>query len=117
MAPVNAQQTELLGIAEGVAGRARAGEQVECFVGRSLTTNVKAFEGDVEAFTSAETWGVGVRVIVDHRQGFASAGSLEPDVVAEALADARDNAAFAEPDEWLGLAEPDGVEPPELPGL
>jgi PmbA protein len=29
--------------------------------------------------------------------------------VADALREARDNASFAEPDEWVGLAEPDGV--------
>jgi PmbA protein len=108
---------DLLAVAAQVAARARADEQVECYVGRSTTTNVKAFDGEVEAFTSAESWGVGVRVIRDHRQGFASAGSLDADVVDEVLADARDNAAFAEADEWLGLAEPDGVTPPVLEGL
>lgn len=108
---------DLLDIASQVAARARDGEQVECYVGRSRTSNVKAFEGEVEAFTTAETWGVGVRVIRDHRQGFASAGSLDGDVVDEVLADARDNAEFAEADEWLGLAEADGVTPPALEGL
>jgi PmbA protein len=34
--------------------------------------------------------------------------------VRDTLAEARDNAAFAEPDEWAGLAEPDGVEPPDV---
>ena len=38
-------------------------------------------------------------------------GSLDADVVAETLGEARDNAAFAEPDECVGLAEPDGVAP------
>ena len=32
----------------------------------------------------------------------------------KALEDARDNATFAEPDEWNGLAEPDGVESADL---
>ena len=45
-----------------------------------------------------------MRVIVGHRQGYASAGSLDPDVVAETLAEARDNAEFGEPDEWNALA-------------
>jgi PmbA protein len=57
---------------------------------------------------------VGIRVIKDRRQGFAYAGSLDPDVLAETLADARDNAAFGTPDDALGLAEPDGVAPAEL---
>ena len=40
-----------------------------------------------------------MRVIVDHRQGYAWAGSLDPDVVAETVAEARDNAGFGDPDE------------------
>src|SRR5690606_10185963 len=55
-----------------------------------------------------------VRVVRDGRQGFAYAGSLAPDVIAEVLAEARDNAAYAQPEPWVGLAEPDGVEPPDV---
>src|SRR5437016_569305 len=54
--------------------------------------------------------GVGVRVISDHRQGFAWAGSLETAVVDETLDEARDNAAFGEPDEWNGLPSPSDFE-------
>src|SRR5262245_54792595 len=50
--------------------------------------------------------GVGVRVISDHRQGFAWAGSLDSAVVDETLDEARDNAAFGEADEWNGLPSP-----------
>ncbi len=53
--------------------------------------------------------GLGVRVIADGRQGFAYVGSLDPDVLHEVLDEARDNAGFGTPDEFLGLAEPDGV--------
>ena len=66
------------------------------------------FGGQVESLTTAGIQGVGVRVIVDHRQGYASAGSLEPDVIEETLREARDNAAFGEPDEWYALATPGG---------
>ncbi len=78
-------------------------------VGHSRSTAVKVYGGEVEAFTSAESFAVGVRVISGHRQGFASAGSLDAEVVAETLAEARDNVAFGEPDEFYGLADPDGV--------
>ena len=74
---------------------------------RSRETDVKVFDGDVESLAVAEIEGVGVRVIVDHRQGYAWAGSLDADVVADTLADARDNAAFGTPDECYGLASPD----------
>ncbi len=40
-------------------------------------TEVRVYEGEVESLSSAESQGVGVRVVVDHRQGFAYAGSLD----------------------------------------
>lgn len=100
---------DLLALAQRVAAQAKPGEQVECYVARGSGTSVKAYRGEVESFTSAESFGLGIRIIVDHRQGFAHAGSHAPDVVADTLAEARDNAGFGEPDEWNGLAEPDGV--------
>src|SRR3954463_9840629 len=102
---------ELLAIAERVAGQAKDGEQVEAYVARARDTDVKVFDGEVESLSSAETEGVGVRVIVDHKQGFAYAGTLDADAVAEALAEARDNAEFGTEDEFLGLPDPDGVAP------
>lgn len=101
---------ELLDLVTRLAGQAAAGEQIEVFAARGRTTKVLAHGGEVEAFTSAESYGIGVRVVRDQRVGFASAGSLDDAVLAEVLADARDNAGFAEVDEWAGVAEPDGVD-------
>ncbi len=106
--------SELLDLAAKVAGAAGAGEQVEAFVGRSTTTSVKVHGGAIESLTRATSAGIGVRVIDDGRQGFAWAGSLDDDVVAEVLAEARDNVAYAQAEPWVGLAEPDGVEPPPI---
>jgi PmbA protein len=105
---------ELLAIAERVAAQAGAGEQVEAYVARAHDTDVKVFDGEVESLSSAETEGVGVRVVQGSRQGFAYAGSLDPEAVAEALAEARDNAGFGSDDEYLGLPDPDGVPAVEL---
>jgi len=102
---------ELLELAERVVRQARPGEQIEAYVARGVSTQVKAYGGEVESLTSAESFGVGIRVIADHRQGFAHAGTFDESVLIETLAEARDNASFGEPDEWFGLAEPDGVEP------
>jgi PmbA protein len=101
---------ELLDLASRIAGSARDGEQLEVCVTRRTSTSVKAYDGAVESFTSADTFGIGVRVVRDHRVGFASAGTLDEAVVAEIVEDARDNARFAEPDEFAGVAEPDGVD-------
>jgi PmbA protein len=100
-------------LAGSIVDRARADEQLEAFVVRSARTSVKAYGGEVESLTSAESFGVGIRVIVDQRMGFAHAGSFDDDVIAETLTEARDNASFGEPDEWIGLAVPDGVVPVE----
>jgi len=101
---------DLLAVAVAVAGSARNGEQVDVMMSRGRSTSVKVFGGEVESFTSAQSSGVGVRVILDGRVGFAHAGSLDADVVAEVLRDARDNVRFSQFDEWVGLAEPDGVD-------
>ncbi len=100
-------------IAAGVVEQAVRGEQIDVMVGHGRSTSVRVFGGEVESFTAAESYAIGVRVISGGRQGFASAGSVDPDVVADALAEARDNVAFGEADEFYGLAEPDGVEPVE----
>jgi PmbA protein len=102
--------SELLDIATRVAGWARPGEEVEAYVARGKSTEVKVFEGGVESLSVAESAGVGVRIISGSRQGFAYAGSLDDEVVAETVEEARDNAGFGTPDEHLGLAVPDGVE-------
>ncbi len=99
----------LLDLARQVAGWARDGEQVEAYVARGRDTEIRVFEGEVESLSSAESAGIGIRVVAGSRQGFAYAGSLDADVVAETLADARDNAGFASEDPYLGLAVPDGV--------
>lgn len=91
-----------------VAGWARDGEQVEVYAARGSDTDVTVYDGDIESLSTATSAGVGIRVIAGSRQGFAYAGSLDADVVAETLAEARDNAGFGTPDEFLGLAVPDG---------
>ena len=106
--------TELLELATRVAGWARDGEEVEAFVGRSSDTQVVVYGGEIESLSSATSEGVGIRVIAGGRQGFAYAGTLDPTVVEETLAEARDNAGFGTPDENLGLAVPDGVPAADL---
>jgi PmbA protein len=113
--------TDLLDVADRLVAMAGGGEQLEAFVARSSDTQVRVYEGEVEQLAVADSLGVGVRVVRDRRQGFAYCGTFDADALAETVAEARDNAAFGEPDEAAGLAEPDGVEPAGLdlwrPGL
>ena len=105
---------ELQDLVARVAGWAREGEQIEAYASRTHETEVRARDGDLESLASAEYEGIGVRVVKDGRQGFAYAGSLDDRALEETLAEARDNVEFGSVDEWYGLAEPDGVEPPKL---
>jgi PmbA protein len=107
---VSSATEDLQALADKVVAQAAAGEQIEAYVSRSGETEVRVYEGEVEHFVSAQSEGIGVRVIRDGRTGFAYAGTLDPGAVDEVLAEARDNVAFGTVDEWAGLAEPDGVD-------
>ncbi len=100
---------ELQAIADQVVERAGPGEQLEAFVARGGQTEVRVYQGDVEHFVAAQSEGVGIRVIRDGRTGFAYAGTLDEQAVAEVLEEARANVEFGTVDEFAGLAEPDGV--------
>ena len=102
--------SDLQEIADRVVAMAQPGEHIEAFVSRDSETDIRIYEGVVEHFVAAQTEGVGIRVIRDGRTGFAYAGVLDAAAVAEVLAEARDNVQFGTPDEWAGLAEPDGVD-------
>jgi PmbA protein len=106
--------TDLLALAERVAAQARDGEEIEAYVSRGRETSIRIYEGEVEHLTSAESAGIGIRVVQGGRTGFAYAGTLDEDSLAEVLAEARDNVGFGTVDEWATLATPDGVAPPAL---
>jgi PmbA protein len=106
---VSGLESELLAVADRVVEQARPGEQIEAFVSRGSETEIRVYQGDVEHFVSAQSEGIGIRVIRDGRTGFAYAGTLEESAIAEVLAEARDNVRFGTVDEWAALAEPDGV--------
>jgi PmbA protein len=100
---------ELLQLARSVVEQAKPGEQIDAYVSRSRDTEIRIYEGDIEQLQSAQSSGVGIRVIKDGRTGFAYVGNLDRKSVAETLAEARDNVQFGTSDEWAGVATPDGV--------
>lgn len=109
---------ELLDLATRVVGWARGGEQVEAYAAHSRDADVEVYLGDIETLSTAESDGVGIRVVLPgpdgNRQGFAYTGNLSEEALRACLEEARDNASFGTPDPHLGLAEPDGIEPPVL---
>jgi PmbA protein len=106
---------DLMDLATSVVEQAQSGEAMEVYVTRGTENEVRAYDGAVESLKSADSSGVGIRVLLDgpegegSRLGFAWAGSLDPAVVQDALRDARDNARYATPDPDVVLAEPDGT--------
>jgi PmbA protein len=102
-------ESALQKIADAVVAQAAPGEQLEAYVSRDSETDIRVYEGEIEHFVSAQSEGIGIRVIRDGRTGFAYAGTLDQMAIADVLAEARDNVEFGTPDEWAGLAEADGV--------
>lgn len=102
---------DLLDLAARVVGWAQDGEGVEAFAVHSVDTSVTAFDGEVESLSSSETRGVGVRVVVEGRMGFASTSDVSDDGLAYALAEARSNSALGTPDVGNVLPEPASYQP------
>ncbi|MEE9415495.1 MAG: DNA gyrase modulator, partial [Acidimicrobiales bacterium] len=65
--------SDLLDLADKVLALAKDSEQLEVVAARSRDTEIRIYEGDIESLTAAESQGVGIRVIADHKQGFAYA--------------------------------------------
>lgn len=110
-----AESTALLQLAERALDGATGGEQVEAYATHSIGTSVKVFERAVETLTVAETRGVGIRLVVDGRLGFASTSDVSAEGLRLGLDQARANAAHATPDPGNVLPEPQHWEP--LPGI
>jgi PmbA protein len=101
---------ELVGAAIGAAA---SGEQLEAYAEESRRTEVEARKGEIEGLTSAESRGLGVRVIAEGRLGFAYVADPTPDEVRETVRRARENAALATPDEHNALPGGAAYEPVE----
>jgi PmbA protein len=96
----------LLDLVDRVVAQARPGEGVEAYGVDQTDTSVRAHGGEVESLSSGRTRGVGVRVIVDHRVGYAHTADVSEGALAETLEAARRNATVGEPDEGNVLPSP-----------
>jgi len=57
--------SDLLALATSVVEKAQAGEGMEVYVVRGSETEVRAYEGSLESLTSADSSGVGIRVVLE----------------------------------------------------
>jgi len=106
--PTTEADNEPISIARQLLGEARPGEQVEVCVDRVRRVEVRVHDAAVESYTASKSFGVGVRVVVDGREGTSGCGGFAPEMVSGLLSEARDNASFASVDERAGIACPDG---------
>ena len=99
-------ESALLDAARQAVARARAAgaEQVEVYATGSREVKVGFQKNDLNLVGSGEERTFGIRVITDHRQGFATTNRV--DRLDEAIAAAIALAKASPADEHLGLAEP-----------
>jgi PmbA protein len=115
LAATIAESAALLNLAAQALDDAGATEQTEAYATHGAGTSVKVFEGEVETLTVAETRGVGIRLVVDGRMGYASTSDVTANGLRAALEQARANAAHATADPGNVLPEPADWQP--LPGI
>ena len=107
------REAALLELARRVVERARPGENLEAFASHGIGASVRVFEREVERLTNAESRGLGLRVVVDGRLGFAATSDLSEAGLAYVLEEARSNATHGTPD--VGNVLPDAPAEPPAP--
>ena len=106
---------DLQELASAALAGAADGEAVEAYASEARRTQVKARREEVESLSQSETRGVGVRVIVDGRLGYAWAADPTEEEARGLVAAAREGAQHAGEDEANVLPGPVPAEP--LPDL
>ncbi|MFL6139614.1 MAG: TldD/PmbA family protein [Frankiaceae bacterium] len=117
MSRLEEREAALLALASRVVELAGRGESLEAYALHNVGTSVSAFEGAIERLTSAETLGVGLRLIVGGALGFAATSDVSDEGLALALAEARSNAELGTPDLGNVLPSPPTMLPEPVPGL
>lgn len=88
----------------------------EAYAEDSAGLDVRVFDGEVESLTAAGGRGLGVRVWIDGRVGYAYGVDLGDDGTREIAGRAVETARVADPDEFAAAPDPAG-EPRPIPGL
>ncbi|MCL4552901.1 MAG: TldD/PmbA family protein, partial [Candidatus Marsarchaeota archaeon] len=58
-------------VAEKIASQAKPGEEIEAFVAWDEETSIRVYNGAIEQLSKSQSSGVGIRIVNNHRQGFA----------------------------------------------
>jgi len=107
---------ELIDTAEQAVGHAKPAEMVEAFAVRRVATTIQAdHRGGVRSLEHSEVRGLGVRLVVGQRLGYASTSDLSASAVKDVVRKARQNADGADIDEAQMLPRPSTAPPaPDL---
>lgn len=102
---------------ERVLKRARqqGAEEAEVYFSRGTEFTVKVFQREIESLVSAESRGIGLRTLREHRVGFAYTSDVDDAALDGLVDEALENGRYNHPDEANVLPETQPVEP--LAGL
>lgn len=87
----------------------------EAWVEEAVTRQIRVYEGSVESLTDAGSRGIGLRVFLDGRSGYAYGTDMSDHGISRLAAEARETAEVADEDEFGGL--PDEFGAAEVSGL
>jgi PmbA protein len=97
------------------AAQSAGADDAEAWVEEAVTRQIRVYEANVESLTDAGSRGIGLRVFLDGRSGYAYGTDMSDEGVQALAAEARESAAVADPDEFGGLPEEFGAA--EVKGL
>lgn len=86
-------------------------DEAEAFASGGETTQIGFEESDLKMVQVDEFGSVGLRVVKDRKQGFATTNQLSPEGLAQAAADATELSSLSPPDEHNGLPPTRGAAP------
>jgi PmbA protein len=102
---------ELSDLCRRAVAAAAGNEHVEAYAAENRRAQVRVRDGEVESLTFSETRGVGIRVVLGERLGYAYAADPDEDEVLDLVGAARESARFTEPDEANVLPDLQPVDP------
>lgn len=85
---------------------ASGAHQAEVYISKGKELTIEVANGQVEALKNAEEHGLGIRVLVDHRLGYAYTSDFSPAALEATLTQAIKNAEKTHPDPHYRLPDP-----------
>lgn len=107
---------DLLALADRTVARAleRGADEAEAYAESAVGTSLRSHAGKLEWLRSADSAGIGIRVVAEHRLGYGYGSDLSPEGIDLLVDLALANAAVTDPDPLLELP---GAPSGELPAL